>query len=98
MQPISRPEVIANGVTAVVDLAKERQLTRTVVTVNSGTSGVLTFRVRTIGGQLESPEAPSTLDAALKKTIYFDGAALEAIEIANAGASPVTVVITQLAP
>jgi hypothetical protein len=97
IQPISRAHVIPAGDTVQIPLHPDERFTKTTVAVRVGTVGVLSFRAKPLYGQYETPEAPNTLDMAARKSIYFDGAALEELEIANPGAQEITVVIGQVA-
>lgn len=97
IQPISRPHVIPAGQTIQIPLHKDERFTKTTVAVRVGTVGVLSFRGKALHGQYETPEAPNTLDMSVRKSIYFDGEALEELEVANPGAQAVTLVIGQLA-
>jgi hypothetical protein len=97
IEPISRPYVIAAGETKQIPLHKDARFIKTTVAVRAGTAGVLSFRAKPLYGQYETPEAPNTLDMAARKSIYFDGEALEELEVSNAGAQAVTLVIGQVA-
>lgn len=96
-QPISRPYVIPAGQTVQIPLQPDERYTKTTVAVRVGSVGVLSFRCKPIYGQYEVPDAPNSLDMATRKSIYFDGEALEEIEVSNPGAQQVTLVIGQVA-
>ena len=96
IEPLSRTVTVLAGETLPVELGKDERFTRTSVKAKVGEAGVLSFRGKAVNGQYEIPESPNTLDLAERKSISFSPVALEEIEIANAGASPVTLVITQL--
>lgn len=96
IEPLSRTAVVPAGETVSIVLGKDERFTRTSVKVKVGEAGVLSFQGKAVNGQYEVPEAPNTLDLAERKSISFSPVALEEIEVANAGASPVTLVITQL--
>ncbi len=89
------PVIINAGQTKPVNLKADPSLLNNLIAVTTGTAGVLEFRHRVLNGQWETAEAPNTLDLATKKSISFNGAPLEAIEIKNTGAQSVTVTITQ---
>lgn len=97
IEPISRTVVVAAGETKPIPLHKDARFTKTTVAVRVGTAGVLSFRGKALYGQHEVPEAPNTLNIAERKSIYFDGEALEELEVANAGAQEITLVISQVA-
>ncbi len=97
IQPISTKLVVPAGATVVAALHKDERFTKTTVSVRVGTVGVLSFRAKPLHGQFETPEAPNTIDMAVRKSIYFDGVALEELEVTNPGAQVVTLVIGQTA-
>lgn len=76
-------------------IADARYLNHTIA-VQVGTSGVLSFRHKVLFGQWETPEAPNTIDMAVRKSIMFNGAALEQLEITNTGSEEVTLYITRV--
>lgn len=96
-EPIATSKTIPAGETIEVELQKDARYTKTTVSVKAGETGVLSFRGKVLSSQYEVPEAPNTLDIAERKSIHFEGAPLEALEVTNAGAGPVTLVIWQIA-
>lgn len=97
IDPISRTVVVPAGETKQIPLHKDERFTKTTVAVRVGAAGVLSFRGKALYGQYEIPDAPNTLNIADRKSIYFDGESLEELEVANAGAEAVTLVIGQVA-
>jgi hypothetical protein len=96
LDPISKPATIAAGATEVITLTADARRLHTNIAVTSGTAGTLTFKTKLVNGQLETPSGTASIDIATRKHILFNGAALEAIEVTNGGASPVTINITQV--
>jgi hypothetical protein len=92
--PTSTEVTVATGDTEVVTLRANFEHVNNIITAVTGTSGVLSFRHRVLYGQWDTPEAPNTLDLAVHKSIMFNGAALEALEITYTGTGSVDLVIT----
>lgn len=97
IEPVLKTITVAAGETLPVKLKKDARFTKTTVAVTTGSAGVLSFRGKVLHGQYETPEAPNSIDIAVRKSIYFDGESLEELEVANAGAWPVKLVIGQVA-
>ena len=95
IEPSSTPASLNAGEVKVITLSADARRSSNIVTVSVGTTGVLSFRHKALYGQWATAEAPNTLDMASKNSIMFNGVSLEALEITNSSASPVTVVVTQ---
>lgn len=91
----TRVVIEANETLPVTLLADARYLNNTVA-VEIGNSGVLSFRHKVLFGQWEVPDEPNTIDLSVRKSIMFNGAALEALEITNTGSEEITLHITRV--
>ena len=96
LDAISKSETINAGETELIPLTADARRLHTNIAVTTGVAGTLTFRTKVVNGQLETPSGTASIDIATRKHLLFNGAALEAIEVTNGGASPVTINVTQV--
>jgi hypothetical protein len=88
------PAVINGGVTPIT-LERNPSLTRNLISFSGRSTGVISFRTKSIFSDYQVPGTPNSINLANNKSISFDGEALEAIELTDAGSGNVTVCVTQ---
>jgi hypothetical protein len=96
LTPYVTKVVIAANETLPVSLLADARYLNNTIAVEIGTSGILSFRHKVLFGQWETPEAPNTIDVSTRKSIMFNGAALEALEITNTGSEEITLHIIRV--
>lgn len=88
------PKVIDGGVTE-IPLERNPSLTRNLISFSGRSTGTISFRTKSIFADYQVPGVPNSINLANNKSISFDGEALEAIELTDAGSGNVTVCVTQ---
>lgn len=94
VQFISTSAVISGGVNP-ISLSKNPALVNNLVSFSGRSTGVISFRTKTLFADYQTPGAPNTIDLSANKSISFNGEPLEAIELTDAGSGNVTVTVTQ---
>lgn len=88
-------ETKINGGTNAIALQKNPSLVNNLVSFRGRSTGVISFRTKTLGSDYQVPGSPYSIDLATNKSITFNGEPLEAIELTDAGSGSVDVTIVQ---
>lgn len=91
---LTMPAMI-NGGTNEIILNKNHALVNNLIVAKGRSTGVLSFRTKTLNSDYQTPGAPYSIDLAVNKSISFNGEPLEAIEVTDGGSGAVMLNITQ---